>query len=119
VQKITSAHRIAPRRPFIALNEGWAACSILDVRRRHHNLSMQTQVSIADRSQGALACAHARQSGALRLDTVQTIVAFAVCDECGTVVRPLPAHSLQACSMISHPALIAAQGMQPAGARAA
>jgi hypothetical protein len=51
-------------------------------------------------------CGHARQSGALRLDSLQTILAFTVCDDCGAVVRSLPAHTAEACSLICHQALI-------------
>ena len=59
-------------------------------------------VLISDGPDATLVCLHSRQSGALRLDAVRTIVAFTVCDECGAVISPLPAQTAEARSLISH-----------------
>jgi hypothetical protein len=55
-----------------------------------------------------LTCLHSRQSGALRLDAIRTLVAFTVCDECGAVVSPLPEHTAEARSLMRHRPLIIA-----------
>jgi hypothetical protein len=65
-------------------------------------------VLISDRPDATLACLHSRQSGALRLDALRTIVAFTICDECGAVVSPLPEHTAEARSLIRHRPLIIA-----------
>ena len=65
-------------------------------------------VVISDRPDAMLACLHSRQSGALRLDAIRTLVAFTVCDECGAVVTALPEHTAEARSLIRHQSRIIA-----------
>jgi hypothetical protein len=84
---------------------------ILDIRRHRHTVRMATKEPILVELDydGMRDCCHSRQSGALRLDATRTIVAFTICDDCGVVVRPLPAHAAEASSQACHQALIAAQ----------